>query len=76
MAGVAIEVEALNQSADGRKFRKSAETLNLVSSRVAVLEEVVLLFLNRIREGFVLSTRSLNDDRLLLSQSIVLRDQG
>ena len=76
MAGVAIEVEALNQSADVRKFRKSAEALNLVSSRVAVLEEVVLLFLNRIREGFVLSTRSLNDDRLLLSQSIVLRDQG
>ena len=57
------------------QLRKSTETLNLVSSRVAVLKEVVLLFVNRIRVRFSLPTRSLDDDRPLLSQSIVLRDQ-
>jgi hypothetical protein len=50
--------------------------VSLVSSDVAVLEEVVLLLFNGIAVGSPLATRSLDHDSFLLRQMIILLLQG
>jgi ABC-type transport system involved in cytochrome c biogenesis ATPase subunit len=85
--GLSQFVAALPHGLTSRQFRginddslwaasKSKRYMNLVSPYVAIFKEVVLLFLSRIPVRSVFPTRSLDDDRLLLSKSIVLHLQG